>query len=123
MRHARGDTLPISSPRACVTAGLGTSRAASAPALSLCALLCLALPAAAQDNCGARERVIGKLAGEYGEAPQSAGIDTAGALVELWANPQTRTWTLLLTTGAQTCILGDGESWVAAPPTVRGEKL
>lgn len=85
--------------------------------------LCLALPAAAQDNCADRARVIGTLASEYGEAPQSAGIDAAGALVELWANPETQTWTLLLTTGGLTCILGDGESWVAAPPTARGAKL
>lgn len=115
--------IPISSPEPASLPGSATQRAASAPALSLCALLCLALPAAAQDNCAPRERVIGKLAGEFGEAPQSAGVDAGGALVELWANPQTRTWTLLLTTGAQTCILGDGESWVAAPPTARGDKL
>ena len=57
------------------------------------------------------------LAEKYGERPESAGIDPAGMLVEMWGNEETGTWTLMATeAGGETCILAAGNGFVRAAP-------
>lgn len=73
----------------------------------------LAAPASAQTaNCSTREHVIGHLADRFGEARQSIGLAAGNRIVEMFASPDTGTWTLTMTTpDGRTCIIGAGQAW------------
>jgi hypothetical protein len=76
-------------------------------------------PAAAQSICLAdHDALIGQLAQRYGEAPVGAGLAPApqpgagSALVELYANAATGTWSLVVTLpGRASCLAMAGEGW------------
>jgi hypothetical protein len=79
------------------------------------AALLLASPAFAQQppqqRCAARAEITAMLANQFLEVPLTRGFDpAAGVMVEMWGNPVSGTWTLLVTRPDQSvCILGDGE--------------
>ncbi|HBZ43749.1 MAG TPA: hypothetical protein DEO85_06740 [Maritimibacter sp.] len=64
------------------------------------------------NNCAPRERVLDQLSKRFGEARQSIGLAAGNRVVEMYASPDTGTWTLTMTlpTGL-TCIIGAGESF------------
>lgn len=65
--------------------------------------------AQAQPACAPRAQLAQTLAQSWGEAPAALGLTRDGALVELWANPVTGSWTLMLTAPNGTaCLLADG---------------
>lgn len=80
-------------------------------------LVCLstlaASTAAAQTaNCSTRDHVVGHLADRFGEARQSIGLASGNRIVEMFASPETGTWTLTMTTpDGRTCIIGAGQAW------------
>ncbi len=81
-------------------------------ALVLGAALIAPNDAAAQQNCAARATVIERLAGQYGESRQSIGMGTEGRVVEVFASPQTRTWTITVTLpSGLTCLVASGEAF------------
>lgn len=86
--------------------------------LAFC-LLALTPAAHAQgdEECASRENVVAYLTGEeYGETLQSMGLNTNG-VVELYANPETGTWTIIVTSPeGVTCPVGAGESWQNVAP-------
>jgi hypothetical protein len=81
------------------------------------AALLVSGPAAAQQyNCGKREAIIKQLDGDYQEAPIGVGIARGGGLLEIWVNPDSGSWSLLVTVpGGATCLMSSGEDWRAAP--------
>jgi hypothetical protein len=81
------------------------------------ALFFLSGPAGAQQyNCGKREAIIKQLGGDYQEAQIGAGIARGGGLVEIWVNPDSGSWSLLVTMpGGATCLMISGQDWRTAP--------
>ncbi len=60
------------------------------------AALVAASPAVAQPQCGGYADAVAHLSTAYGESIVVRGIDGAGAVVEMFANPDTGTWTALI---------------------------
>lgn len=95
------------------------------PRLSVAAL-CLALPALAPaptdaqshaqpgHQCGPYDAVVALLADHYGESRQAMGLAANNAVVELFANAETGTWTITGTTASgMTCLIASGEAYEA----------
>lgn len=85
-----------------------------APVLNaLACLLCLtALPAQAGNTCAPRPVVIDRLAERYGETRQSIGLGANNQLVEVFASPQSGSWTITVTTAAGiTCLVASGQAF------------
>jgi hypothetical protein len=85
-----------------------------------CAVLAvlLASPAPAQEppRCAPHAQIIGILAAQYGETQQGYGINTGDALVEVYANREAGTFTILATKATgEACIVTDGGGWVFSP--------
>lgn len=79
-------------------------------------LTALSLPADAA-SCGARDAVIARLADGYGEGRHGAGLAANGALMELFANAETGSWTIVVTMpNGQTCLVASGQSWEGETP-------
>jgi hypothetical protein len=79
--------------------------------------------AASAENCAERARAVQFLETDYGETAQSRGLSAEGLMVEMWANPETGTWTMLVTgPDGVSCIIADGFAWdrVDEPP---GERM
>lgn len=77
-----------------------------------------ASPAAAEQVCMDRVRLVAALAVEYAEVRQSIGL-SAGAMVETFANPDTGTWTVIVTPPTMvSCIVAAGTAYeaVSEPP-------
>lgn len=75
---------------------------------------------APQLECGYRDAALA-LVERYGERLQSAGVTGGGNLAEVYANPETGTWTWLATRpDGLTCILGAGEGWRPVERLPRG---
>lgn len=69
-----------------------------------------ATPAAAQDTCGPRQRVVEFLQGNYNETRQAIGLSASGAVVEWWQS-QEGTWTIVITSAAGiSCMVDGGDS-------------
>jgi hypothetical protein len=68
----------------------------------------------AQANCAPREIVVERLAEEYGESRQSIGLGHNNAVMELFASPDTGTWTITVTTvNGLTCLVASGQAFEA----------
>lgn len=69
-----------------------------------------ALPVNAAPNCASVAQVIELLALGYGESPVASGLDERGALIQMWVNVETGSWTVTGTGPSGTsCILAQGE--------------
>ena len=68
-------------------------------------------------KCGKRDDIVKHLTGKYKEQIVSSGVDSSGNIVEILTNPETSTWTLLITkpTG-ETCVIADGDNWRTKSP-------
>lgn len=68
--------------------------------------------------CGDGAALIAHLEKEWSEAPAVIALDAAGRLVRILINPQTGTWSMLVTgPGGPTCMITHGTAWepIAAP--------
>lgn len=77
----------------------------------------LSLPASAQTvSCADRDSVVARLTG-LGEAQSGLGLSTKGQVFEIWASPDTGTWTIVLShsTGLS-CIMSYGSGWTGLSP-------
>jgi hypothetical protein len=73
----------------------------------------LALPAAAQTQCGPRDHVLRFLARDHHEGVTGRGLAANGHLIEITVGPK-GTWTMLHTTPTGvSCILATGTGWEA----------
>lgn len=65
-------------------------------------------------QCGPREAVLTQLERRYGEARQALGLSANNAVVELYANTETGTWTIVGTfASGATCLIASGEAYQA----------
>ncbi|ARC90451.1 hypothetical protein B5V46_04470 [Rhodovulum sp. MB263] len=74
---------------------------------------------AAGRQCGQREDILNQLRNRYGESRQALGLAGNDAVVEVFANTRTGTWTVTGTfANGLTCLLASGEAYepVAEPP-------
>lgn len=79
--------------------------------------------ARAQAACAPHNVLLEQLADLYGEARLTVALDRAGNMIETYANLDTGTWTITVTTpGGPTCIIGAGQAFelVAEPAGVEG---
>lgn len=73
----------------------------------------MAAPVYAQPrNCGPHQAVVERLASQYGESRQSIGLGANNAVVEVFANEETGSWTITVTqpTGLS-CLVAAGQSY------------
>ncbi|OIP87076.1 MAG: hypothetical protein AUK37_02100 [Rhodobacterales bacterium CG2_30_65_12] len=87
--------------RDCLTLGLGIG-----------AILLATQGAARADDAACTERaaLVERLAENYGESRQAAGLAGADRLVELFAAPETGSWTIIVTTpDGIACLYAAGE--------------
>ena len=82
-------------------------------ALAVLSAAAVPVAAAAQGgSCTAHEDMVRHLAEGWGESRQSIALDAGNSVVELFASPETGTWTLTLTqAGGQTCMVASGHAW------------
>lgn len=72
-----------------------------------------AVPARAQPQaCAERQVVVERLAEGYGETRQALGLGANNAVVEIFANPETGTWTITVTMpNGMTCLVASGQAF------------
>jgi hypothetical protein len=71
-----------------------------------------AMASTALANCAPREIVADRLASKYGEAVQNIGINDRGQLVEIFANIETGSWTVVQTSpGGPACVVAAGQGF------------
>lgn len=80
------------------------------------AMLVAAVPSAdaqAQSmRCGDRESVIDRLQTKYGEVQRSVGLQQGRGIVEIFANPRSGSWTIIITTPeGKSCLMAAGEAF------------
>jgi hypothetical protein len=96
-----------------------------AASLGLGALLAATGPAFSQPagNCAMRQNVIDRLASAYGETRQSIGLGANNQVVEVFASPETGTWTITVTNpSGLTCLVASGQAFEdVARETVAGD--
>ncbi len=62
--------------------------------------------------CGARQAVVDRLANAYGETVQSMGLGSNNGIVEVYASPETGTWTITVTMpNGMTCLVASGQAF------------
>ncbi len=87
---------------------------------AIAALIMTATPSFAAQNCGQRGAVIQQLADKYSETLKVGGLQKvqgAQVLMEIWASPETGTFTVLLTKpDGAACIVAAGTDWFEVEP-------
>ncbi len=82
---------------------------------TILAVAVLAAAGAAQaqtGSCADHETMVRHLAEGWGESRQSIALDASNAVVELFASPETGTWTLTVThPGGPTCMIASGHAY------------
>ena len=73
----------------------------------------LATPAVAQSNCVATADADRQLSDRHGEGVVVYGMMRSGGLLQIWANPDTGTWTAVVTDGTISCLVADGTDFGA----------
>jgi hypothetical protein len=70
-------------------------------------------------NCGPRETVVARLAQGYGETQHALGIGSNNTMIEVYASPQSGSWTILVTlpTG-HSCLIASGQSFESVVETL-----
>lgn len=82
-----------------------------------------ALPAHAQQApmCSDPARAAAYLMTKYGESRIGVGVRAGGDLMEIFANPESGTWTVLMTRpGGLACMVASGEAWQTYEPLPQG---
>lgn len=89
--------------------------AAAVFALALAALLALTLPVLAepgiQNDCGPA-KIVDEALAQYGEREIARGATLHGELVRIYASPEGKTWTLVVTVPqGVSCVVEVGKAW------------
>ena len=67
---------------------------------------------AAAPTCGARAKVVERLASQFGETRRGIGLGTRNRVVEIFASPETGSWTITVTLPeGRTCLIATGQDW------------
>lgn len=63
-------------------------------------------------NCATREKVIARLAEKYGETRQSMGLGSNNAVMEVFANDASGSWTITVTmANGVMCMMASGQAF------------
>jgi len=92
---------------------LNTQKLLLALAIAITGTL-LALPPAhaAAAQCTSRAKMVLSLNERYSESPQSIGLTPSGEALELFADPKTGTWTVLLSfANGTSCMMAAGTDY------------
>lgn len=90
----------------------------SALMLAAIALLNVEAASARPQICDTRLAIVKKLQSQFEESRQVIGSDKNGVVMELFANPNRGTWTILLTNKSGiTCVVSAGQNFSAADTT------
>jgi hypothetical protein len=66
----------------------------------------------AAPQCGPRAAVLAQLATKYGETRRSMGIAANNMVMELFASPESQSWTITATSpDGSTCLIASGEGY------------
>ncbi len=91
----------------------------TALSLGLIALGIGAVPADARATCAQRDKMIERLEIGYGEALAGGGLQSEERMIEVWAAPETGTWTVLMTQAdGLACIMASGTNWHQQDPVL-----
>lgn len=75
-------------------------------------LLTAQMAPAQRSNCAPRDAVVERLATGYSESRQMMALNAQNAVLEIFASPDSGTWTITLTQpGGLTCIVAAGEHY------------
>lgn len=86
----------------------------------------LTAEAQANGNCAPRATAAANLAERYQETPSGRGLASDGSAVEVFSNPETGSWSILVTMpNGISCMVASGQSWSALvqDPAPQGEPL
>jgi len=88
-------------------------RLALVSALLLMPMVSVVGSALAEDvPCGNKTDVAKLLDDRYGETPISNGLQGNGELMQVYASPETGTWTMVTTTAqGVSCVVATGQRW------------
>lgn len=63
-------------------------------------------------HCAPRDKVVDRLATKYGETRQSMGLGSNNAVMEVFASPESGSWTITVTmTNGITCLVASGQAF------------
>lgn len=86
------------------------------------ALLLTTTPALAAPKCAAHDDVAASLATKYSEVRRSIGMVRDGSMMEIYAAPDTGTWTMTITLpNGQTCLIAAGDKFETVPVAPQGD--
>ena len=83
--------------------------------ITMCCALCLAVasPAIAAQTCAERGVIVDRLKEKYRESHRASGLGTDTKMVEIWASPESGSWTILITeANGKSCIAAAGQNWL-----------
>ena len=94
-------------------------------------LLSISLGVCAQEKktieiiCNASENIFKSLTDEYGEQPFIFGKKdkNSTSVMSLWLNPDSQSWTLMVTDPEKTCVVLAGEGMIIQAPRKSGKPL
>lgn len=90
-------------------------------------VLGLAGPAMAQDQCGPYDQLVATLSSEYDEVVIVRAFTTNGAILEIFAAPAGKTWTILAISPDEpnwACLAAAGADWQPLiDPATLGEEF
>ena len=76
------------------------------------ALILATQNAFAAPNCAERSFVLNELAGKYRETRRTIGLAANNTMMEMFASPDTGTWTLIVTVpDGTTCLVASGNGF------------
>lgn len=88
--------------------------------LAILALMILMILAAEQSHaqqgafCGPRERIVAQLADKHGETRRAVGLQQTMQVMEVYANSETGSWTIIIVTPTgMACLMAVGEAFQA----------
>jgi len=92
---------------------LNTQKMLLALTMALVGTLIALSPAhAAAAQCASRAKMVQQLNDRYGESAQSIGLTPSGQTLELFAHPETGTWTILLSfPNGTSCMMAAGTDY------------
>jgi hypothetical protein len=74
----------------------------------------LSSPAQAGAQCAPRDTVLGQLGQTWGETRHGMGLAANAGVMELFANPDTGSWTITVTLpDGMTCLVASGQAFEA----------
>ncbi|MEM8790340.1 MAG: hypothetical protein AAGE80_01885 [Pseudomonadota bacterium] len=84
-----------------------------APAIGATAALLSPAEVSAQGTvCGHRSQIVKQLADRYGETALSRGVARGAGVVEIYVNPDSGSWTIVVTNpNGTSCLMAAGEAF------------